>query len=124
MGTPNKYKKEYCDVAKKVLSDGESLVAVCCELKIAKSTLHEWRKSHPEFHEAIEVGLMEAQRIWEKIGRDGVVGNYDKFGAAPWIFTMKNRFREDYAEDKTDNKSDDKSVLEKIISGELKIKHD
>lgn len=124
MGTPNKYNQDMCKTALKVLSDGESLVAVCAELGITRETLRVWRDTHKEFRDAINVGLIKAQRIWEKIGRDGVVGNYDKFGAAPWIFTMKNRFREDYAEDKPDNKSDDRSVLEKIISGELKIKHD
>jgi hypothetical protein len=124
MGTPNKYKPELCSKALEVLKNGESLAAVCCELDITRETLRLWRDEHPEFREAIDRGLQHAQRHWELIGKDGVVGNYEKFNGAPWIFTMKNRFRADYADDKEDKKDDDKTVLEKIITGEIKIKHD
>ena len=124
MGTPNKYKKEYCKTAEKVLANGESLAALCAEIGIVRSTMHEWRKNHIEFNEAVELGLLKCQRIWEQMGRDGVVGNYEKFSAAPWIFTMKNRFRNDYAEDKDEKQDNAVSVLEKIITGEIKVKHD
>ncbi len=124
MGTPNKYKKEMCIKAEMVLANGESLAAVCAELDITRTTLYEWRDTNPEFKQAIERGLLKCQRVWEQMGKDGIQGNYEKFGAAPWIFTMKNRFREDYKEDKEEKKDDDKSVLEKLITGEIKIKHD
>lgn len=124
MGTPNKYKKELCETALKVLSNGESLAAVCAELEITRETLRVWRDTHKEFRDAINLGLLKAQRIWEQMGKDGMQGNYERFGAAPWIFTMKNRFREDYKEEKEEKKDDDKSVLEKLITGEIKIKHD
>lgn len=124
MGTPNKYKKELCETALRVLSDGESLAAVCAELEITRETLRVWRDAHKEFRDAINLGLLKSQRIWEQLGMDGVKGSYEKFNSAPWIFTMKNRFREDYQDDKDDKKDDDKSVLEKLITGEIKIKHD
>ncbi len=120
----SEYKPEYCDVASKVLAGGESLAAVCAELDICRKTLYNWRDSHPEFASALNVGLQKAQRDWERLGREGIDGTLEKFSASPWIFTMKNRFRDDYAEDKEEKKDDNTSVLEKIISGELKIKHD
>ncbi len=110
MGTPNKYKKELCGKAFEVLATGESLAAVCDELGITRPTLYDWKDRHPEFKESIDRGLQRSQRIWERIGKDGVTGNYEKFAAAPWIFTMKNRFRDDYAEEK-----EDKSVSDKIV---------
>lgn len=115
MGTPNKYHKDMCAIAAKVLADGESLAGVCAELDITRTTLYEWRDTHSEFREAIERGLQKAQRNWEEIGRDGILGNYEKFNASSWIFTMKNRFRADYAEEK-DTKQDDKSVVEMLIN--------
>lgn len=124
MGTPNKYKKQFAEQAAEVLAEGKSLAAVCAHLNIARSTLQEWQKNHQEFSEAIDLGLQKAQAKWEEWGEDGIKGNYDKFGAAPWIFTMKNRFRHDYKEDKEEKKDDSASVLEKIISGELKINHE
>ena len=109
-----KYNANCCIVAEKVLADGESLAAICAELNITRTTLYEWRETYPEFREAIESGLQKAQRVWEKIGRDGIVGNYEKFNGAPWIFTMKNRFRDDYREDK-EVKSESTSIIEKLI---------
>lgn len=124
MGTPNKYKKEYPKKAEEILAQGKSLAAVCAALDIARQTFYEWKDQHPEFKESIEKGLLKAQAAWEEIGKDGIVGNYEKFNASSWIFTMKNRFRHDYAEEKDDKKDSEKSVLEKIITGEIKIKHE
>lgn len=109
-----KYNQKMCKKAIEVLKGGESLAAVCCELGIGRSTLYEWKQKHPEFSEALEMGLQYSQRIWEQIGKDGIIGNYDKFNGAPWMFTMKNRFREDYKEDK-DVKTDNSSLVEKLI---------
>lgn len=114
MGTPNKYHKDMCIKAEQVLTGGESLAAVCAELDISRTTLYEWRDTHKEFSDAISRGLQKAQRTWERIGRDGIEGNYEKFNAAPWIFTMKNRFRDDYKEDK-EQKSESTSIIEKLI---------
>lgn len=114
MSIITKYAPEYCDVARKVLGDGESIAALCAELQIVRQTFYTWRDKHPEFNDAVEVGLMEAQRVWEKIGRDGITGEYDRFGGSPWIFTMKNRFRHDYQEEKSEQLSN-ASVIEKLI---------
>lgn len=109
-----KYNKEMCKIAEQVLADGESLAAICAELNITRSTLYEWRDTYPEFSDAISRGLQKAQREWEKIGQNGTKGYYEKFNASSWIFTMKNRFREDYKEDK-EVKSDSTSIIEKLI---------
>lgn len=109
------FRPEYCDIAIKVLASGESLAAICDELDIARSTLYEWRERHPEFASAIQRGLQKAQRDWERIGRAGIMGEIDKFASSTWIFTMKNRFRDDYQEDKSESKSVSDSLVEKLI---------
>jgi hypothetical protein len=114
MVMPLKYKPEMCAIAEEVLSNGESLAAICAELNIGRTTLYEWRDSNPEFRNAIERGLQKAQRRWERIGMDGIEGHYEKFNAAPWIFTMKNRFRADYQEDK-EAKTESTAIIEKLI---------
>jgi hypothetical protein len=116
-----KYKKDFCKVAMDILAGGESLAAVCAEIEIARSTLYEWRDNHPEFAEAIQIGLQKAQRDWERLGRHGIQGDIEKFSASPWIFTMKNRFRDDYKDDSKEEKSTDTSVLEKILKGEITV---
>lgn len=114
MVAESKYKPEYCEIAQEVLGNGKSLAAVCARLNICRATLYEWRDSNAEFAKALNQGLQKAQEYWEQIGEDGITGKIDKFGGAPWIFTMKNRFRADYQEDK-DAKSDNTSLVEKLI---------
>jgi hypothetical protein len=114
MGTPNKYNEGMCATALKVLADGESKVAVAAELDISRTTLYEWMDTHPEFKDAIERGLTKSQRLLEKHGRDGMLGELEKFNASSWIFMMKNRFRDDYGDVKEDKSSE--SFVEKFFS--------
>ena len=112
------YKPEYCDIAIKVLAAGESYAAVCDEVGCCRATLYNWRDTHPDFARALNFGLQKSQREFEKVGLSGIKGEYDKFSPSPWIFTMKNRFREDYAEDKeSKNVSEDlvSKILDKLV---------
>jgi hypothetical protein len=87
---------------------------VCAEIEITRPTLYAWRKTYPDFDEAVSLGLLKAQRDWEKIGRNGVLGNLEKFAGTTWIFTMKNRFRDDYKEDKVE-KPVSETLVEKLL---------
>ena len=70
--------------------------------------------NHPEFKDAMDKGLQACQAYWEEMGENGIVGNYEKFSASPWIFSMKNRFRADYQEDKEPKTVND-SIVEKLL---------
>jgi hypothetical protein len=98
VGVVSTYKPEYCKVALEVLGGGESLAAVCAEIGISRPTLYTWKDTYPEFAAALNLGLQRAQRDWERLGRSGIQGDIKNFGGSPWIFTMKNRFRDDYAD--------------------------
>lgn len=115
VGVASTYKPEYCKVALDVLAGGESLAAVCAEIGISRPTLYTWRDTFPEFAESLSVGLQRAQRDWEALGRQGISGEIEKFSATPWIFTMKNRFREDYAERKDEDHTSSNTLIEKLI---------
>ena len=95
------YKIEHCDTAVEVLSRGKSLASVCVAIGVSRQTLYLWRDTYPEFARAINFGLQNAQARWEDLGESGISGEIDKFSASPWIFTMKNRFRSDYADQDT-----------------------
>ena len=109
-----KYNSALCQKAIDILADGESFAAVCAELDICRTTLYEWRDKHPEFDVAQQKGLQKAQRVWEKIGKDGICGETKNFAGTPWMFVMKNRFRDDYKEDKAE-KTITESVIEKFV---------
>ncbi len=111
-----KYTPECSKIALETLSAGKSLASICAKLNITRTTLYEWRESNEDFKEAIELGLQKAQEYWEEIGQSGITGDIKNFGAAPWIFSMKNRFRADYAEEK-EHKSTNDSIVEQLLLG-------
>jgi len=111
---PPEYKTEYCKIAQDILANGESLAGICGELDISRTTLYNWRDQYPDFKDAIDRGLQKAQREWERVGMDGIKGNYDKFSSSPWIFTMKNRFRDDYKDDKEQKPVSD-TIVDRLI---------
>jgi len=108
------YKSEYCNQAIEILAQGKSLAAVCVAFGICRPTLYAWMAANPEFDSAVNRGKQAAQVLWEDMGQSGIAGDIKNFGASPWIFTMKNRFREDYAEVK-EEKSVSDSLIEKLI---------
>ena len=115
------YDKKYCKLIVSMMQEGKSLAAFCAKIGISRQTAYDWRDAYPEFKESLEQAKEAGQAYWEDIGTNGIVGNYDKFGSSAWIFTMKNRFREDYKEEKQEQKSEDLSVLENILNGKITI---
>jgi len=111
----SKYRPEYCQEVIDILKSGKSKAAICSRLGITRPTLHTREATYPDFASAMNYGLQKAQELWEEKGERGIDGEIKNFGAAPWIFTMKNRFREDYAEEKSDNNSVPEAVVMQLI---------
>lgn len=97
-GRPIKYDPSMCDVVLKLAESGASKVEMVVELGIARSTFYKWQEDFPEFGEAVKVATDISQAWWERMGRTAVFGGVDSFNASSYIFTMKNRFRNDYAD--------------------------
>lgn len=51
-------------------------------------------EKHPEDFdaEAVRAAERKGRMFWEKMGMDGVRGKVERFSAATWIFTMKNKY--------------------------------
>lgn len=113
------YNESMCEEAIQILSSGKSIARLATNLGVCRDSIYEWRDKHPEFARALKMGKDACQAYWEDIGENGAIGEFEKFSAPTWIFTMKNRFRDDYADEKKEEKDTSQSVLEKIISGEL-----
>lgn len=111
MGRPTKYKPEYCDVVREVMTKGYSKEAVAGHLEIAKDTLYQWEKAHPDFADALKEGVELSRLFWEKVGIDHIT-HFAKSGkqlnSTAWIFNMKNRFNwRDKTEVDVGNKGDE-----------------
>tara|TARA_R110000868_G_scaffold161317_2_gene391530 strand:+ start:1113 stop:1472 length:360 start_codon:yes stop_codon:yes gene_type:complete len=108
------YDPKYCPIAVEVLSRGKSLAAVCVACGVCRATLYNWRDTHPDFKDALNFGVQNAQALWEDRGERGIEGEIKNFAGSTYMFTMKNRFRDDYNEDK-EAKSASDSFVEKLI---------
>jgi transposase len=95
-GRPTKYDPAMCEIVIQCGAEGKTLVGMADALNIHRDTLHEWRKSNPEFSDAIRFGLMKSQAWWEEKGRIATFGEVQGFSATAYIFQMKNRFAEDW----------------------------
>lgn len=87
--------------ALELFADGESITSVCCDLDIDRGTYYEWSKDkeHP-FYKIARKGEKLSQQYWERLGRQGIRGDLDKFAGSSWQFVLKNRFREHYSDEK------------------------
>ena len=112
------YDASMCEIARQLLANGKSIARVATNLGVCRDSIYDWRDKHPEFARALKQGKDSAQAYWEDIGEEGVMGEIKNFSATTWIFTMKNRFRDDYAEDKeSKNVSEDlvSKILDKLV---------
>jgi hypothetical protein len=108
------YNEAMCAEAEQLLAAGKSIARVATNLGVCRETIYDWRDIHPEFARALKNGRAAAQAKWEDIGEEGITGGIKNFSATAWIFTMKNRFREDYKEDK-EVKTVSDTIVEKLI---------
>lgn len=110
----DKYESWMDDVALSKFKEGDSITSVCCALDISRETFYRWRddKGHP-FSRIAKKGERLSQDHWEHIGKDGVVGNLEKFAGSSWQFIMKNRFREHYSDQQP--KDTTTTLIEKLL---------
>lgn len=109
-GRPTDYDAAYCEQVIELGKAGASKAEMAAELGCARSTFALWEEAHPEFSEAVKLGVDLAQGWWEKQGRLATFGGTDGFNATSWIFTMKNRFRDDWK---------DKTEQDQTVKGEM-----
>ena len=108
------YTPELCDKIIEMFEDGSSITQVCArKLKVHRDTYYEWKNLHPEFKRAAETGEQVSQAHWEDIGKDGIVGDLEKFAGSSWQFVMKNRFRDSFSDQQPTSVND--TLIEKLL---------
>lgn len=60
MGRPSKYKPEYCEQARKLCLLGATDADLASFFEVNVDTIHEWKKVHEEFSDAIKKGKVQA----------------------------------------------------------------
>ena len=89
-GRPTKYRSEMCTILEEMMREGASQIEVMAKLNITKETFNNWIIEHDEFSVSFEIGKVQSQAWWEKLGRDNITN--PKFKHPFWNMNMKNRF--------------------------------
>ena len=101
VGRPSKYDESFCDQVIDLGKQGLSITQIAFELDIHKDTLYDWKKTKPEFSDAIKKARDYAQGFWENALRTAALGMNPE-GVTPnptlMIFQMKNRFQDEWRE--------------------------
>ena len=101
IGRPTKYDESFCDQVIDYGKQGLSLTQIAFELDIHKDTLYDWKKSKPEFSDALKKARDYAQGFWENALKQAALGTNPE-GITPnptlMIFQMKNRFPDEWRE--------------------------
>jgi len=90
-GRPTSYRKKYCEMLTEHMRGGKSFETFATAVGVARDTLYQWTKRHPEFAEAKTKATELALDFWEDLGIKGATGE-KPVNPTIWIFNMKNRF--------------------------------
>jgi hypothetical protein len=90
-----------CTTLKEMMREGASQIEVMAKLNITKETFNNWIIEYDEFSVSFEIGKVQSQAWWEKLGRDNITN--PKFKHPFWNMNMKNRF---LWSDKPENEED------------------
>lgn len=93
-GRPSTYDPAYCERVVEFLKDGFSLAAFAGEIGVARSTVYEWAKEHPEFSDAVKTAQAGAVLAWEKRLKAASTGGNGNPTAI--IFGLKNRAADEW----------------------------
>jgi len=96
-GRPTTYDPAYCDKVVELGRQGMSVIEMCAELSLGRTTLErDWPSAHPEFSQAFTHAMELSQAWWETQGRTNLTA--DRFQASLYSRSMAARFPADWRE--------------------------
>lgn len=90
-------------------------------VKINQDTIYEWVKVHPEFSESKSIGTALSQMKYEQWANDAFEKGVKGFPSAPWVFTMKNKFKwrdDPHNEEASDDRPTIAELMESVYKDE------
>ena len=113
IGRPSKYDPDYCRQIVEHMSDGASITSFAAEIDVARSTITEWEKVHPEFSLAVQKAKAKCAAWWERLGRDGASGSKE-VNPTLVIFGLKNMSADDWRDKQEIANSGEQTITQKI----------
>ena len=99
-GRPTDYLPEFCEQVIEWGRSGKSLTWMAASIGVAKSSIYDWEKVHPEFAYALTQARQLAQAHWEDLGQDNLLmaPGQGSFNGSVWSRSMAARFPDDWRE--------------------------
>ncbi len=95
-GRPSEYDPAFCEQVVEIAQEGAGLAEIAYRIGITRDTLNEWRKTYPDFSDAMTRALDASHAWWEAQGR---AGTWSKdFNANAYRLQVTNRFRKDWSD--------------------------
>lgn len=113
-GRPSIYESWMAEKALELLSAGKSLTYVAAKIGVSRETVYAWKQDISEFSDSVKKGLALSQAHWEDVLEQAATGANPDANPATLIFTMKNRFREDWP---------DTQAVKQQLSGGVMVGH-
>ena len=92
----NKYQPAYCNEVVECCAEGHSLTAFAGRIGVARNTIYDWIKAHPEFDAACQLARAKSAVFWEQRLIEISKGKPGNVTAA--IFALKNRVADEWRE--------------------------
>ena len=113
----SKYNPEMCERMIELGKLGSSQKMIWSDLGISKATAESYKKSHPEFAEALDMALVHSQAHWER----ELLANIENKGYNSRLaeIALRGQFQQDYRETrdtKIDLKAEVKVDFQKEVS--------
>lgn len=116
MTTKSKYVPEMCDTVVELGKTGASQKIMFSALGISKSTADNWKKSKPEFAEAMDRAVVESQAWWE---REALANLKNRtYNTRLFEIATRAQFPQDYKE-RMEIKQDIKQEVQIDFAGEV-----
>jgi hypothetical protein len=97
--TVDTYRPEFCDAVVEYMGQGYTLAAFAGAIGVSKRCLEHWGHRHPEFVDAVHVGMVACQKWWEdQLHEVATKGTHTSGRVTAILFALKNRAREDWTE--------------------------
>lgn len=112
VGAPSKYDPAYCDMLSPHFEEGFSYESFAGVIGVAKKTLYDWEKAHPEFLHAKKACEAKSQLEWEK--RLNHMAKTGEGNATAIIFGLKNRASDSWR-DKVETEHSGVVTVNKVV---------
>lgn len=118
-GRPTAYRPEYCKEIVEFMSQGKHAIQFAARLGVAKQTVYDWTKAHPEFLDAFKRAQAASTNWWLELHQRKASGEQREGSDVLIIQMLKVKDRDEFGEKQQLEIEQKPSSVVSKLSGEL-----